>query len=77
MLTHDQEETDYLWHALLTDGGEPGRCGWLKDGFGIHWQIVPDALPRLMSGADGSRAARVQQALMTMSKIDIAKLESA
>lgn len=77
VLTEDQAETDALWSALLDDGGEPGRCGWLKDRFGVHWQVVPKALPRLMNDGDAEAAARVQAALMTMARIDIAALEAA
>ena len=77
VLTEDQTETDQLWEALCADGGEPGQCGWLKDRFGVHWQIVPKALPRLMSSGDPAAGARVQAALMEMGKIDIAGLEAA
>ncbi|POF31499.1 VOC family protein [Roseibium marinum] len=76
VLTEDQAETDRLWDALLADGGEEGRCGWLKDRFGIHWQIVPRALPRLMHSGNPERAGRVTAALMKMKKIDIAGLEA-
>ena len=74
--TSDQAETDRLWNALCA-GGEEGPCGWLKDRFGIHWQVVPEALPRLMSDADPAVARRVQAALRQMRKIDIAALEAA
>ncbi len=77
ILTEDQAETDRLWDALTFGGGEAGRCGWLKDRFGIHWQIVPKALPRLMNTGDPETGARVQAALMQMNKIDIAGLEAA
>lgn len=77
VLTEDQQETDSLWSALLADGGEEGQCGWLKDRFGIHWQIVPRALPRLMRSGNPERAGRVTAALMNMRKIDIAGLEAA
>jgi predicted 3-demethylubiquinone-9 3-methyltransferase (glyoxalase superfamily) len=77
VLTADQSETDALWSALIANGGEEGRCGWLKDRFGVHWQIVPTALPRLMSGGDAAASQRVQMALMKMRKIDIAALEAA
>lgn len=77
VLTADQSETDTLWAALLADGGEAGQCGWVKDRFGVHWQVVPDALPRLMSGGDADSAMRVQSALRSMKKIDIAQLEAA
>src|SRR3954471_2018002 len=72
----DQAETDRLWDAL-SEGGAPGQCGWLKDRFGITWQIVPSALPRLLSAPDPAKAKRVMQAMMRMTKIDIAGLERA
>lgn len=77
VLTADQVETDRLWGRLIQDGGEAGQCGWLCDRFGIHWQIVPEALPRLMGTGDPAARARVQQALMAMQKIEIAGLEAA
>lgn len=57
--TSDQEETDRLWDALVADGGEESRCGWLKDKFGLSWQIVPEALLRLLASADREAVARV------------------
>lgn len=75
--TDDQAETDKLWDALTSDGGKAGRCGWLKDRFGLSWQIVPRRLPQLLSGSDPRAAGRVMQAMMKMSKIDIATLEAA
>ncbi|MEQ8433177.1 MAG: VOC family protein [Oceanicaulis sp.] len=75
VLTEDQAETDRLW-AALTAGGEEGRCGWLRDCYGVHWQIVPKALPRLM-GEGGATAQLVSGALMKMKKIVIADLEAA
>jgi len=77
VLTEDQDETDRLWQALLEGGGEEGQCGWLKDRFGIHWQIVPKALPQLMQSGDPETAGRVSAALMKMKKIDISALEAA
>jgi len=77
VLTEDQAETDRLWQALLEDGGEEGQCGWLKDRYGIHWQIVPRTLPRLMQSGNPESAGRVSAALMKMKKIDIAGLEAA
>ena len=71
-----QEEIDYYWDKLL-DGGEPQRCGWLKDRFGLSWQIVPAQLSELFGGNDPQRAGRVMQAMMQMVKFDIAKLEQA
>lgn len=76
VLTEDQAETDRLWAALTADGGEASRCGWLKDRFGLSWQIVPKALPRLLAQG-GPGAARVQQAMLAMGKIEIAALEAA
>ena len=66
-----QDEIDYYWNKL-TDGGEEGQCGWLKDKFGVSWQIVPNILASLMS--DPTRAGRVTQAFMQMKKFDIEKL---
>lgn len=77
VLTADQLETDRLWQQLCIDGGKPLACGWLQDRFGVHWQIVPEALPRLMGSADAVAAGRVQQALRGMQKIDIAALQGA
>ena len=75
--TSDQEETDRLWTALTADGGTEGQCAWLKDRFGLSWQVVPDALLRLLSGPNREAGARVMQAMMAMRKIDIEQLEAA
>ena len=71
-----QEEVDELW-AKLSAGGEEGQCGWLKDKFGLSWQIVPAALPELVRDPDPERSSRVMQAMMEMKKIDIASLRRA
>ena len=72
-----QDEVDYFWNKLTAGGGQPSQCGWLKDKYGLSWQIVPSALPRLLSDPDGAKANRVMQAMMQMQKIDVAKLEQA
>lgn len=72
-----QEEVDRYWNALIAGGGEPSRCGWLKDKFGVSWQIIPEALPRLMSDRDREKAGRVVQAMLGMQKIEVAGLERA
>jgi predicted 3-demethylubiquinone-9 3-methyltransferase (glyoxalase superfamily) len=72
-----QEEIDRLWNALLADGGEPSRCGWLKDRWGLSWQVAPPILGTLLQDPDPERAARVMAAMMAMSKIDIGELHAA
>jgi predicted 3-demethylubiquinone-9 3-methyltransferase (glyoxalase superfamily) len=71
-----QEEVDEYW-TRLSDGGSEGPCGWLKDRFGLSWQIVPTALPALLSDPDPGRAQRAMQAMLKMKKIDIAELRRA
>ncbi|TMS00503.1 VOC family protein [Nonomuraea basaltis] len=71
-----QEEVDELW-AKLTDGGEESQCGWLKDRWGLSWQIIPSRLPELLSDPDPGRAQRAMQAMMGMQKIDVQALEEA
>lgn len=73
----DQAEVDYYWAKLTADGGEESFCGWLKDKFGMSWQIVPEALPRLMGDADKTKATAVMQAMLQMRKIDVPTLEKA
>ena len=76
VLCNDQEEVDRYWETL-SEGGEQGPCGWLKDRFGLSWQIIPTALPRLLDDPDEEKAQRVMQAMLDMKKIDIAELEAA
>jgi predicted 3-demethylubiquinone-9 3-methyltransferase (glyoxalase superfamily) len=71
-----QEEVDDLWEKL-SEGGEKGRCGWLKDKFGLSWQIIPSALGELMGDKDPEKAKRVMQAMLQMNKIDIKALKQA
>ena len=71
-----QAEIDDLWE-LLTDGGEPGRCGWLKDRYGLSWQIAPAVLGSLVGSPDRTRAQQAIDAMMQMSKLDIAALQAA
>lgn len=72
----DQDDVDYYWDRL-TDDGEPGQCGWLVDRFGLSWQVVPRILDDLMHDEDPQRATRVTQALLGMTKINVAGLEAA
>ncbi|WP_182525171.1 VOC family protein [Nocardioides dongkuii] len=73
----DQAEVDRLWTTLTADGGEGGPCGWLKDRFGLSWQIVPRRLNELMEDPDPDRARRAMEAMLKMGKIDIAEVERA
>lgn len=77
VLTKDQAETDRLWTSLLEGGGSESMCGWLVDRFGVSWQIVPEALPRLLNDTDSKAAGRARDAMMKMKKLEIAELESA
>ena len=72
-----QEEVDYYWEALIADNGEESMCGWLKDKFGISWQITPEILPRLMSDPDPKKSSAVMKAMMTMTKINIKDIQEA
>ena len=72
-----QDEVDDLWERLSADGGEEGPCGWLKDKFGVSWQIIPTALPELLQDEDADKANRVMNAMLQMKKIDIAGLRAA
>ena len=73
----DQAEVDRYWDALLVGGGKAEQCGWLKDKYGLSWQIVPKALGKLMKDADQTKAARVGAAMLKMVKLDIKTLEAA
>lgn len=75
--TEDQAETDRLWDALIANGGEESVCGWLKDRWGLSWQITPQRLLDLMADPDRGRAKRAMEAMMKMRKIDIAAVEAA
>ena len=72
-----QDEVDRYWNALTADGGQESQCGWLKDKYGISWQIIPTALGRLIGDPDPARAGRAMQAMFAMRKIVIADLEAA
>lgn len=71
-----QAEVDYFWRKL-TDGGQEGQCGWLKDKFGVSWQVVPQALPQMLTDADAAKRERAMTALMAMKKFDVAALQRA
>jgi predicted 3-demethylubiquinone-9 3-methyltransferase (glyoxalase superfamily) len=73
----DQAEVDRLWDALTADGGEPGPCGWLKDRFGLSWQIVPEELNRMLDDPDPERARRAMEAMLKMGKIEVEELRRA
>ena len=77
VLTPDQAETDRLWEALAAGGGSHGPCGWLKDRYGLSWQVVPERVMQLMTGKDAGKAARAMAAVMQMGKIDIAAVNAA
>jgi predicted 3-demethylubiquinone-9 3-methyltransferase (glyoxalase superfamily) len=76
VMCEDQAEVDYFWHKLA-DGGQEGQCGWLKDKFGVSWQVVPRVLPQMLTDADGAKRERAMSALMTMRKFDVAALQRA
>ena len=72
-----QDEVDYYWEKLTADGGEPGACSWLKDKFGLSWQVQPRLLIQLLGDSDKAKASRVMNAMMEMTKIDVSALEKA
>ncbi len=73
----DQAEVDRLWTSLILGGGEPSQCGWLKDRFGLSWQIVPRQMNEMLAGPDPEGARRAMEAMLQMSKLDIAELQAA
>ena len=73
----DQEEVDYYWDKLVEGGGETGPCGWLKDRFGVSWQVVPEGMEEMFNGPDQERTDRAMKAMLKMSKLDIAELQRA
>jgi predicted 3-demethylubiquinone-9 3-methyltransferase (glyoxalase superfamily) len=73
----DQAEVDRLWDSMTSDGGSPVQCGWLKDRYGVSWQIVPSIFPKLLGGPDQAGAKRAMQAMMKMVKLAIAELQKA
>ncbi|HAY3505906.1 VOC family protein [Elizabethkingia anophelis] len=77
IMTNDQKETDHLWNTLISGGGRESMCGWLKDRYGVSWQIVPKTLIELMNDTDPAKSQKVVQAMLKMQKIIIADLETA
>lgn len=75
--TSDQEETDRYWHAIVSNGGEENACGWCRDKWGLYWQITPVALTEAFTSSDRAAAKRAFEAMMDMTKIDIATIEAA
>jgi|SRR5713101_5426795 len=72
-----QQEIDELWDKLTADGGAPSRCGWLKDKYGLSWQIVPATLGRMLSDQDPGKSKRVLDAMLKMDKLDLKRLQQA
>jgi predicted 3-demethylubiquinone-9 3-methyltransferase (glyoxalase superfamily) len=77
VLCEDQAEVDRLWTSLILGGGEPSVCGWLKDKFGVSWQIIPKILPELLDGPDREGAERTMNAMLGMTKLDVDELRQA
>jgi predicted 3-demethylubiquinone-9 3-methyltransferase (glyoxalase superfamily) len=77
ILCEDQAEVDKYWDALTVDGGTPGRCGWLKDKFGLSWQIIPKQLGECLSNPDPAKSAAAMNAMLGMSKLIVSELEAA
>ena len=76
VMCEGQTEVDYFWQKL-SDGGQEGQCGWLKDKFGVSWQVVPQVLPQMLTDADSAKRERAMSALMAMKKFDVAALQRA
>ena len=76
VMCETQDEIDYFW-SRLSEGGQEGQCGWLKDKYGLSWQVVPSALPQMLTDADGAKSERVMKALLQMKKFDLQALERA
>ena len=77
VLCQDQSEVDKYWDALASNGGSPGRCGWLKDKFGLSWQIIPKQLGECLGNPDPAKSAAAMKAMMGMSKFNVSELEAA
>jgi predicted 3-demethylubiquinone-9 3-methyltransferase (glyoxalase superfamily) len=77
VLCQDQSEVDKYWDALTSNGGSPGRCGWLKDKFGLSWQIIPKQLGECLGNPDPEKSAAAMKAMMEMSKLIVSELEAA
>ncbi|MCC5480779.1 VOC family protein [Streptomyces sp. NPDC059680] len=77
IMCSDQEEIDHYWAKLTEDGGEGGPCGWLKDKYGVSWQVVYDRMPDLLGDPDQEKATRTMKAMLAMGKLDVAALEKA
>ncbi len=77
IMCEDQDEVDYYWEKLTADGGEEGPCGWVKDRFGLSWQVVPKGMDQLFSDPDADRARRAMEAMLKMRKLDIAAIKAA
>ena len=75
--TDDQQETDRYWNAIVGNGGQESECGWCKDKWGLSWQITPRVLTEAFTGGDPDASKRAFEAMMTMRKIDVAKIEAA
>jgi predicted 3-demethylubiquinone-9 3-methyltransferase (glyoxalase superfamily) len=77
VLCQDQSEVDKYWDALTSNGGSGGRCGWLKDKFGLSWQIIPKQLGECLGNPDPAKSAAAMKAMMGMSKFNVSELEAA